>query len=385
MFFQSWELWERMTFILGIALFLVFTFGWVKLAIKVRLMKKHEIVDEEKRSRIQEFRGNSQRGESRGKHEIPFGVRAIQSGIQVDGIWISNPNTPFPSQVTLNSLPAEDSDDPKKKAQNSTEKITIPQPRPCLRVRAPCRPESFGYRVSPERLQDIVEGRATCISYQPRRSSHLRYGDKRDSSEETREKFLEVTPLRKKPSNPQSRKKTSPELDLDSSAADNERNSGTSDESDTTLSQEPQVERDQVKINDSKEIPDDNTEKTLLSEYTLLLEKPLEVKQDTDHENVTSFDEKLEAVYSSISQPRDQSKSPPPFTPGELHMNNSSRKVNPGFEVLPAGTFGAPVEFKIDLIDPRENDLTEKKAIAKLQKKPPTSVSNPNNMTGSIS
>lgn len=368
-----------MTFILGVALFLVFTFGWVKLAIRVRLIKKHEIVDEEKRSRIQEFRGNSQRGESRGKHEIPFGVRAIQSGIQVDGIWISNPNTPFPSQVTLNSLPVEDSDDLKKKAQNPKEKITIPQPRPCLRVRAPCRPESFGYRVSPERLQDIVEGRATCISYQPRRSSHLRYGDRLDSSEETRENFQEVIPLRKKPSNPQSRKKTSLELDLDSSAADNERNSGTSDESDTTLSQEPQVECDQVKINESKEISDDNTEKTLLSEYTLLFEKPLE----TNQENVTSFDEKLEAVYSSISEPRDQSESPSPFTPGELHMNNSSRKVNPGFEVLPAGTFGAPVEFKIDLIDPRMSDTTEKKSIAKLQKKPPVSVSNPDDMMGS--
>lgn len=31
--------------------------------------------------------------------EIPFGVRAIQSGIEVEGIWISRPNTPEHSRV----------------------------------------------------------------------------------------------------------------------------------------------------------------------------------------------------------------------------------------------------------------------------------------------
>ena len=28
------------------------------------------------------------------KNEIPFGIRAIQSGIEVDGVWISRTNTP---------------------------------------------------------------------------------------------------------------------------------------------------------------------------------------------------------------------------------------------------------------------------------------------------
>lgn len=76
--------------------------GWVKLAYRIRRMKKQEVADEEKRSRLQELRNSGHRGESRGKHDIPFGVRAIQSGIQVDGIWISNPNTPVPSELTLN-------------------------------------------------------------------------------------------------------------------------------------------------------------------------------------------------------------------------------------------------------------------------------------------
>lgn len=32
--------------------------------------------------------------EDEGKDNIPFGARAIESGIQIDGIWISGPNTP---------------------------------------------------------------------------------------------------------------------------------------------------------------------------------------------------------------------------------------------------------------------------------------------------
>jgi hypothetical protein len=31
----------------------------------------------------------------------------------------------------------------------------------------------------------------------------------------------------------------------------------------------------------------------------------------------------------------------PTFGPGDLHLNRTSRKVNNGFEILPAGTFGA--------------------------------------------
>ena len=41
-----------------------------------------------------------------------------------------------------------------------------------------------------------------------------------------------------------------------------------------------------------------------------------------------------------------RSRSPSPFVPGELHVNKTVRKVNSGFEVLPAGTFGTPTEFK---------------------------------------
>jgi hypothetical protein len=60
-------------------------------------MQKLELIDAEKRAR----RSDVQRCgvDSLLVNDIPFGVRAIQRGIEVDGIWISISNTPELSQV----------------------------------------------------------------------------------------------------------------------------------------------------------------------------------------------------------------------------------------------------------------------------------------------
>ncbi|KAK3181398.1 hypothetical protein K4F52_007260 [Lecanicillium sp. MT-2017a] len=91
-FFLSWELWQDMTFVLACLIAIVFTIGFIKLWLSNRLLRRYELLDEEKQARLSEMqrcgilipRVN----------EIPFGVRAIQRGIEVDGIWISRPNTP---------------------------------------------------------------------------------------------------------------------------------------------------------------------------------------------------------------------------------------------------------------------------------------------------
>lgn len=58
-----------------------------------RLLRKHTLLDEEKRVRQMELRKS---GLPPGRRvDIPFGVRAIQSGIEVEGIWISRPVTPM--------------------------------------------------------------------------------------------------------------------------------------------------------------------------------------------------------------------------------------------------------------------------------------------------
>ncbi len=44
----------------------------------------------------QKAEGQAVKGEPK-DDDVPFGSRAIESGIEVEGIWISNPNTPLPS------------------------------------------------------------------------------------------------------------------------------------------------------------------------------------------------------------------------------------------------------------------------------------------------
>lgn len=122
--FVSWDLWQQMTFVrprpplrrsalqannvqvLACAIVLVFFAGLAKLWWTNRSVRRHELLDEEKNARVSEIEKTGL--SMRKKPEVPFGVRAIQSGIQVDGIWISRPGTPnshtplkVPSSLTL--------------------------------------------------------------------------------------------------------------------------------------------------------------------------------------------------------------------------------------------------------------------------------------------
>ncbi|KAF4444352.1 hypothetical protein F53441_11164 [Fusarium austroafricanum] len=97
-FFVDWELWQEMTFVLGCCIVLVFVIGLVKLWWTNRTIRRLEIIDEEKRSRLSHI---SHCGiENMRPPEIPFGIRALQSGVEVEGIWISRPNSPGPCQLT---------------------------------------------------------------------------------------------------------------------------------------------------------------------------------------------------------------------------------------------------------------------------------------------
>jgi hypothetical protein len=79
--------------VLAASIVLVFFIGWIKLWWAQRILAKHALLDEEKRTRQMELRKS---GLPIGRRvDIPFGVRAIQSGVDVEGIWISRPVTPL--------------------------------------------------------------------------------------------------------------------------------------------------------------------------------------------------------------------------------------------------------------------------------------------------
>ncbi|KAI1322024.1 hypothetical protein F5Y16DRAFT_56803 [Xylariaceae sp. FL0255] len=136
MFFVDWQLWEKLTFVLAMGIVVVFFVGWFKLWLMQRHLKKHTLLDEEKRARrIALGRSGLPLGR---RVDIPFGVRAIQSGIEVDGIWISRP-TSKASSTTLEAdadTKREIKGDRKGKGVlKSTVTVTEVQPSPKLSPR----------------------------------------------------------------------------------------------------------------------------------------------------------------------------------------------------------------------------------------------------------
>ncbi|KAJ3945689.1 uncharacterized protein N0V96_004028 [Colletotrichum fioriniae] len=86
--FVDWELWQQMTFVLACAIGVVFIIGFVKLWWSNRYMAKLEIIDAEKRAHASEMESTGL-PPPRKQSEIPFGVRAIQSGIEGKGKYVS--------------------------------------------------------------------------------------------------------------------------------------------------------------------------------------------------------------------------------------------------------------------------------------------------------
>lgn len=134
-------------------------------------------------------------------NDIPFGVRAIESGIEVDGVWISRSNTPAnstPGSPFLSATketpaqPAQPSD--RASTASNMSRLEIPQPAHGHARSSPARSYNSGHsRVSgnpfdrslssdrsPSRISTYIDHTAHGAhrsTYQPRRASHLRYSN----------------------------------------------------------------------------------------------------------------------------------------------------------------------------------------------------------------
>lgn len=399
--------------VLGVAIFGVFCVGWGKLIWRNRLVQKQEVADEEKRMRIQELRTSGQIIESRKSNDIPFGVRAIQSGIQVEGIWISTTSIPIQSEINLENVSGTPGTTAASGSSMSGQAGRTSQQggKPDLKGKGSAR-SSIERTFEDANVSDVA---GTRQSYKPLKESHLRYTSYGDSqfNEETLEQLEGTTPKKKIYTHrPRGSRNLDREADS-SSVADNEQSSETSSDSDATLSGNRILAGNTQYHSPAARVTSYGEESTVLTkvpstkpigEYfpfraskgqysSVPIDAPVAGEADpfTDHTrtsidyNQPRFHDTLTGEESRVSpetQPRRQSRdpSPPPFVPGELHINKSVRKVNSGFQVLPAGTFGVPAELQkvdaegrynpeYDSGDRRQSKLQKKKRLSILGKR----------------
>ncbi|KAF2862694.1 hypothetical protein K470DRAFT_212062, partial [Piedraia hortae CBS 480.64] len=94
-FFTGWETWEKLTFCLAGAILLTFFAGATKVGYTHwRLRKYTAIAEKERKEQMIQRQVMHEQPFPAVDDEIPFGIRALESGVEVEGIWVSRPTTP---------------------------------------------------------------------------------------------------------------------------------------------------------------------------------------------------------------------------------------------------------------------------------------------------
>ncbi|DAA73096.1 TPA_exp: Uncharacterized protein A8136_5021 [Trichophyton benhamiae CBS 112371] len=92
-FWVDWELWQKMCFVLGGLIALVLVYGTCVHIYNSWRIKKIGAAEKLKKAEEEATIG------TKDLNLIPFGSRALESGIEIEGIWVSKTNTPLPSPI----------------------------------------------------------------------------------------------------------------------------------------------------------------------------------------------------------------------------------------------------------------------------------------------
>ena len=273
------------------------------------------------------------------RKDVPFGVRALEKGVQVEGVWDSRVNTPIPSLPGSPVLSATRTvPNHQKEASNASSSSTT--------TRMDIRPADH---LTPSVADDQAHrGRPT---YTPRRSSGLRFSNANADLE--REDVLGHISTSANHSSsgpsPNSSPNDSPTSDILSHPVyqlPHNNFSYTSQESNPFLTPTPTNRKS-------------NDEAIPLSHINNAV--PLH-----DQLPSTSYSEPLDTADLTYEQDHAQ-----PALSFEANKRSSQviRKINSGFEILRPGTFGAPKQSTDSGTDRKEVRFEDKKSLRKLQKK----------------
>ncbi|KAI5865035.1 hypothetical protein GGS23DRAFT_405536 [Durotheca rogersii] len=359
-FFVNWELWQQMTFVLAAAIVVVFLAGLVKLWWLSRYLKKHTVLDEEKRIRHMEMRKS---GLPVGKRaDIPFGVRAIQSGIEVDGIWISRPSTPVglgqssPSFASSSTLESDGRLKGKERendmvisggVRHSTMTVTEVEPTPAQSPQPSPQitPTSLSERRIPsdanqtQARASLPPGRPT---YQPKGSSRRRTIDTSGGAS------FDAETLNRLEANFVRPRQVETYIPTNSSSSSQ---SSTSSRPRTTVGRNSTSSEEDVGHSNMRYTPTSRR-----SGIPMVRTHPLHDDVGSPPSNAGSLSDTPAKQTRHPSETQTPGSSPPISRPplaanrpiphrtysGDAYANTTIRRVNAGFELLPAGTFDQP-------------------------------------------
>jgi hypothetical protein len=351
----------------------VFCAGLVKLWWNNRLMKKQELLDEEKRARLEQMRKTGL--PIKRASEIPFGIRAIQSGVEVEGIWISRPTTPseaLAAKLASSSTSASHDSESQRKGRGHSDdgksgSVTITtseRPIPKQSV----SDASTLQKTSDSDSMDGVHSVPTPASRLVQRSKRPLYRTPGVLNEDTlrrlegqgQSKILYDTYM------PTSSRRDPRQHSVRSSASSSGESVDSQPRSAKSISGKSYTSSHSSRLYMPRNphagragydaVPRQGPEREVRS--------PFETPART-HSGFSLFSQSDR--HTSLLQSRDVSALEPTFAPGDLHLNKASRRVNDGFEILPAGTFGMLAEM--NYADEADQEGHNSRSSNKLRKK----------------